>query len=50
MNNVFIKACLVYNSKKLKFLEEQEARGFFSNLKGVKILILSHILILNALF
>ena len=29
------------NSKKSKFLKEQEARGFLSNFKGIKINILS---------
>ena len=40
----------VFNSKKSKFLKEQEARGLWSNLTGVKILILIDFSIINALF
>ena len=40
----------VCNSKKLKFLKEQEARGALSNLLVVKVPILSDIPVLNTLF
>ena len=42
--------CAVCNSKKLKFLKEQEARGALSNLLVVKVPILSDIPVLNTLF
>ena len=35
-----LSKCSVRNSKKLKFLKEQEARGLLSNLTGVEISIL----------
>ena len=35
-----LSKCSMRNSKKLKFLKEQEARGLLSNLTGVKISIL----------
>ena len=38
------------NSKKSKFLKEQEARGLLSNLTGIEILILSDLLIIYILF
>ena len=40
----------VCNSKKSKFLKEQEARGLLSNLTGIEILILSDLFIINTLF
>ena len=40
----------VCNSKKWKFLKEQEAKGLLSSLTGVKVPILSDIPILNILF
>ena len=42
--------CSVCNSKKSKFLIEQEARGLLSNLLNVKVLILGDIPIVNTLF
>ena len=42
--------CSVYNSKKLKFFKEQEARGVLSSLLGLKEPILSDISIVNTLF
>ena len=42
--------CSVCNSKKSKFLKEQEARGLLSNLLNVKVLILGDIPIVNTLF
>ena len=47
---VLLSKCSVCNSKKLKFLTEQEARGVLSNFSGVKLLILSYTPILNTLF
>ena len=38
------------NNKKLKFLEEQEARGLLGNLLGVKVSILSDIPTVNTIF
>ena len=40
----------VCESKNLKFIKEQEARGLLSNLTGVKMLILSDLPIANTLF
>ena len=40
----------MFNSKKLKFLKEQEARGLLSSLLGVKVPILSDIPIVNITF
>ena len=42
--------CSVCNSKKSKFLKEQEARGLLSNLLNVKVPILGDIPIVNTLF
>ena len=42
--------CAVCNSQKLKFINEQKARGLFSNLTGIKVSILGDILLINALF
>ena len=46
---MFLSNFLVCNSKKSKFLIEQEARGLLSNLLGVKVRILSDIPIINTL-
>ena len=40
---MLLSKCSVCNSKKSKFLKEQEARGLLSNLLGVKVPILSDI-------
>ena len=45
---MFLSKCSVCNSKKLKFLKEQEARGLLSNLTRVKIPVLSDMPLLNA--
>ena len=45
---MFLLKCSVCNSKKLKFLKEQEARGLLSNLTRVKIPVLSELPLLNA--
>ena len=42
--------CAVYDSKKSKFIKEQEARGLLSKLKGIKVPILSDLTIANILF
>ena len=42
--------CSVVNSKKLKFLKEQEAIRLLNNVTGVKIQILGGLPILNAFF
>ena len=47
---MLLSRCSVLNSKKSKFLKEQEARGVLSNLVGVKVPILSDIPIANTLF
>ena len=47
---MLLSRCMVRNSKKLKFLKEQEARGILSNLLGIKVPILSDIPIVNTLF
>ena len=45
---MFLLKCSVCNSKKLKFLKEQEARGLLSNLTRVKIPVLSDLPLLNS--
>ena len=47
---ILLSKCLVCNSKKLKFLKEQEARGLSSNLTGVKIPALRDLPLLKDLF
>ena len=47
---MLLSNCSVCNSKKSKFLKEQEPRGLLSNLTGIKIPILSHLPIINTLF
>ena len=47
---MLLSKCSVCNSEKLKFLKEQEARGLLINLLGVKVPILSDIVIVNTLF
>ena len=42
--------CAVCNSEKLKFINEQKARGLFSNLTGIKVSILGDLLLINTLF
>ena len=38
---MFLTKCALCNSKKSKFIKEQETRGLFRNLMGIKIPILS---------
>ena len=47
---MLLSKCSVCNSKKSKFLKEQEARELLSNLLGVKVLILRNIPIVNTIF
>ena len=47
---ILLSTFAVCNSKKLKFLKEQEARGLLSNLRGIKVPILSDIPVVNTLF
>ena len=47
---MLLSRCVVRNSKKSKFLKEQEARRILSNLLGIKVPILSDIPIVNTLF
>ena len=47
---MFLSKCAVFNSKKSKFLKEQEARGLLSNLTGVEIPILNDLPLINTLF
>ena len=47
---MFLSKCSACNSKKPKFLKEQETRGLSSNLTLIKIPILSDLHILNTLF
>ena len=47
---MLLSRCSVCNSKKSRFLKEQEARGLFSKLIEVKVPILCDILIVNTIF
>ena len=47
---MLLSKCAMCNSKKSKFLTEQEARGLLSNLAGIKVPILSDLFIINTLF
>ena len=47
---MFLSKCSVSNSKKLKFLKEQEAKGLLSKLTVINDPILSDLPILHALF
>ena len=47
---MFLSKYAVPNSKKSKFLKEQEAKRLLSNLTGIKIPILNDLPILNTLF
>ena len=46
---MILSKCSTCNNKKLKFLKEQEGRGLLSNLEGVKLLILSDLLLINTI-
>ena len=47
---MFLSKCTVCNSKKLKFIKEQKARGLLSNLTGIKVSILNDLPISNTFF
>ena len=47
---ILLWKCSVCNSKKSKFLKEQEARRLLSNLMGIKIPTLSDLPTINTLF
>ena len=47
---MLLSKCVVCNSKKSKFLKEQEAKGLLSKSTRTKVPILSDLPILNALF
>ena len=47
---ILLSRFAVCNSKKWKFLKEQEARGLLSNLRDIKVPILSDIPVVNTLF
>ena len=47
---LLLSNCTVCNSKKLKFLKDQEAWGLLRNLTEVKIPILGDLFIINTLF
>ena len=47
---ILLSKCAVCNSKKYKFIKEQQARGLSSNLTGIKVPILSDLSITNNLF
>ena len=47
---MLLSKCSVCNSKKSKFLKEQEARELLSNLLGIKVLILRDIPTVNTIF
>ena len=45
-----LSKCAVCNSKKLKCIKEQEAKGLLSKLTGIKVKILNDLSIANILF
>ena len=47
---MLLSKCVVCNSKKSKFVKEQEAKGLLSNLMRIKVVILSDLPIINTLF
>ena len=47
---MLLSKCAVFDSKKLKFIKEEEARGLIRKLNGIKVPILSDLLIVNILF
>ena len=47
---IFLSKCSVCDSKKLKFIKEQEARGLLSKLTGIKVPLTSDLPIVNILF
>ena len=47
---MLLSKCAVCDSKKSKFMKEQEARGLLSELKGIKVPILNDLPIANIFF
>ena len=47
---MLLSKCAVCNSKSLKFLKEQEAKGLLRNLTGIKVPILNDSPVVNTLF
>ena len=47
---MLLSKCAVFDSTKLKFIKEKEAKGLLSKLTGIKVPILSHSSIVNLLF
>ena len=47
---MFLSKYTVRNSKKSEFINEQKARGSSNNLTGIKVAVLSDLLIINTLF
>ena len=47
---MLLSKCVVCNSKKSKFVKEQEAKGLLNNLMRIKVVILSDLPIINTLF
>ena len=47
---MLLSKCAVRNSKKSKFIKKQESKGLLSKLTGMKVPILSDVLIVNILF
>ena len=47
---ILLSKCAVYNSKKSKFIKEQQAIGLLNNLTAIKLTILSDLFIISTLF
>ena len=47
---MLLSKCAVYNSKSLKFLKEQDAKGLLRNLTRIKVPILNDSPVVNTLF
>ena len=47
---ILLSKCAVYNSKKSKFIKEQQAIGVLNNLTAIKLTILSDLFIISTLF
>ena len=47
---MLLSKCAVCNSKKSKFIKKQESKGLLSKLTGMKVPILSDVLIVNIFF
>ena len=47
---ILLSKCAMYNSKKSKFIKEQQAIGVLNNLTAIKLTILSDLFIISTLF